>query len=230
MSTAIDLAIIAVVAFCAWRGYRNGLIRGAFGVAALIFSIFLANITATAYSDEFTSMLRPFFGGVVDTALAEMIEERIGAGAAIGGTQVLYGYEDYETAFAILQRIGLPESAAEQMADLAATGTSALSDNISNMLSSTFAFVAVFGIAFILLMIIFAVVGNLISVVFSLPGLWLVDSISGAVFGLFKGLVIIYALGVIVRYMGLLAPSLLEDTRLLGNIVNSNPVANMLGI
>jgi uncharacterized membrane protein required for colicin V production len=101
---------------------------------------------------------------------------------------------------------------------------------ITDKLSGALAYATVFGIAFILLAIIFAVAGNLINFVFSIPGLRLVDAIAGAAFGLAKGLVIIFVIGVIVRYIGILAPEALEETRMLSYIVDNNPIANILGI
>ena len=227
---ALDLAIIAIIAFCAWRGYRNGLIRGVFGVVALVASLFIANIAAMAYSDEFTEMLMPFVGGIIDTALVEIDEE--------GVEYDLSGFEeeseDFITAYTALRRIGLPASSAARIASLATEEEVAagvfLSDLISDRLSTVLAFVAVFGIAFILLAIIFAVIGNLVGFVFSLPGLRLVDIIAGVLFGLAKGLLIAFTLTVIVRYAGLLAPEILEETSVLKYMVNNNPIANMLGI
>ena len=220
MILAIDIAIIVIVAFCTWRGFKNGIVRGVFGVLTLVVSLYAANIAATAYSGEFTGMLKPFIGGVIDSALADVPDEEA-AGA-------------YETAFSALRKVGLPVSAAEQVAEQSVSGDGGqngfLADMITDKLSSVLAYVVVFGIAFLLLAIIFAVVGNLINLVFSLPGLRLADEIAGTAFGLLKGMVIVYAIAVIVRYIGLLAPETIEQTVVLNNIVNNNPIANMLGI
>ena len=220
MILAIDIAIIVIVAFCTWRGFKNGIVRGVFGLLTLVVSLYAANIAATAYSGEFTGMLKPFVGGVIDSAIADVPdEESVGA---------------YETAFSALRKIGLSVSAAEQVAGQSVSGDGGqngfLADIITDKLSSALAYAVVFGIAFLLLAIIFAVVGNLINLVFSLPGLRLADEIAGTAFGLLKGLVIVYAIAVIVRYIGLLAPETIEQTVVLNNIVNNNPIANMLGI
>lgn len=227
---AIDLAIIAIVVFCAWRGYRNGLIRGAFGVVALIASLFIANIAATAYSEEFTGMLKPFIGGVVETTITDMRDEGI-----------KYLPEDHEhdnsseefgTAYTALRQIGLPEPSAVRIAELTLEGSEGgyLADLIGDKLSSVLAFVAVFGIAFILLAIVFTVIGNLIGFVFALPGLKLVDTITGVLLGLLKGLILVYSLALIVRYFGLIASSTVEETRILSYLINNNPVAETLGL
>jgi uncharacterized membrane protein required for colicin V production len=234
LNILIDLAIVAIVVFCGWRGFKNGLIRGAFGVVTLVAALFIANIVASAYSEEFTDMLNPFIGGRVDSELAEMMEES----ADEQGGMVAYpafsvtvdGARD--TAFYALRRIGLPVSAADNVAERTTDGTVAgfLSDALTDRLSSAFAYVAVFGIAFLLVSIAFAVIGNLINVVFSLPGLRLVDMIAGTALGLAKGLLIVFGLAVIVRYIGIFAPERLEGTTVLYYLVNNNPIAGILGI
>ena len=227
---AIDLTIIAIVVFCAWRGYRNGLIRGAFGVAALIVSLFVANIAAKAYSEEFTGILKPFIGGIIDTTLSTMREDEVIYEPVDHGHE--NKTEDFGTAYTALRQIGLPEPSAVRVADLAVEGSSGgyLTDLIADKLSSVLAYVAVFGIAFLLLAIVFAVVGNLVGFVFSLPGLKLVDSIAGVILGAAKGLLIVYTIAAVLRYFGLLASSTVEATSVLNYLIHNNPIADMLGL
>jgi uncharacterized membrane protein required for colicin V production len=237
----IDLSILGTIAFCTWRGYKNGLIRGVFGVVSLIVSLLIANIAAQAYADEAKGMLMPFVSGIVDSTLTEMIEE------GIEYQHLAHDHDiddvDFGTAYTALRQIGLPEAAAVSIAeqalesakqalenDVAGGVGTFLSDLIAERLSSALSFVAVFGVAFLLVAIIFAVIGNLVGVVFALPGLKLVDIIAGSVLGLLKGVIIVYTIAVIIRYFGLLAQTTLERTFFLNYLVNNNPIANMLGL
>ena len=230
---ALDLAVIAIVVFCGWRGYKNGLIRGVFGIVSLVVSLFIAGVAATAYSGELEDMLSPFIGGIVDSAIIDIVEKNVKIDVA--------GFEDksetFQTSYKALRRIGLPETAAARVADMVTKDNEegrlnigALSNTVADKLSSVLAFVAVFGVAFALLAIIFAVIGNLVGFVFSLPGLELVDIISGALFGLAKGLIIVFTLAAIVRYAGVLAPEVLDSTKIMKHIVNTNPIAEIIGI
>jgi len=224
------LAILGIIAFCGWRGYRNGLIRGVFGVVALIVSIFVANIAAAAYSEEFTDMLTPFVGGVIDTAITEIDENEVEYDPAEHEHE--NKTEEFGTAYTVLRWIGLPESSAVRIAELSLEDEieGFFTDLVADKLSSVLAYVAVFAIAFILIAIVFAVIGNLIGFVFSLPGLKLLDSISGVVFGLAKGLIIVYTLATVVKYFGLVALDTVEGTSVLSYFMNHNPVADMLGL
>ncbi|MDR1589585.1 MAG: CvpA family protein [Oscillospiraceae bacterium] len=248
MYIAIDVLLLATPVYCLWRGYRGGIIRGVCGVLALIVAIFGANLVASTYSDEVTEMLRPFVGGVVDGALASVISgDADGEPGAGDGSGQLSGEssgalipdeasgEELRTAsYTALREIGLPEAAAKLISEKIASGAfeagAALTDVITDKLCSALAYIAVFAIMFLLVSIAFAVIGNILNLVFKLPGLELIDSLIGMVFGLFKGVVIVYAIAAVVRYIGLLAPSIIDKTRVLKYLINTNPLADILGI
>jgi len=229
----IDLAIIGAVVFCGWRGFKNGLIRGVFGVVSLIAALLVANIAAQAYSDEAKGMLVPFVSGYLDTTMTEISEQGLEYQA------IAHDHEiedvDFGVAYTALRELGLPEAAAVRIAEQSIEieedeQEKYFSDVIADRLSSAFSYVAVFGIAFLLIAIVFAVVGNLVGFVFALPGLKYVDIIAGSVLGLLKGVIIVYAVAVIARYFGLMVISTIEETTIFRYIINNNPIANMLGL
>ena len=226
---AIDLTIIGIIVFCGWRGYRNGLIRGAFGIVTLIAALIIANIAAEAYSDEVSGALNPFVGGVVGSTLDKIIEQE---GKDLEPVEHENKSIEFRMAYTALRRVGLPEPAAINVTERAVSEEAEgyLTDVVGEKLSSVLAYVALFAIAFLLLAIVFAVIGNLINFVFSLPGLKLVDIIAGAALGLMKGLLIVMVITAVVRYFGLLAVSTVEGTSVLKYFVNNNMIANMLGI
>jgi uncharacterized membrane protein required for colicin V production len=231
MGFIIDVILVVILAFCVWRGYKNGLIRGVCGFLALVLSIFGASLVASTYSEEYTGMLRPFVGGIVDSTLADILRpdgaDAAGAPpAAEGGT--------YNTAFAALRKLGLSASAAELLAEkvsgAVADAEKGLASVITDKLCAALAYIVVFGAAFIILAIIFAVLGNLLNFVFSLPGLHLVDTVAGLAFGLGKGLIIVFFIALVLRYLGIVTSEAIEDTTLLKLLINHNPIANVLGI
>jgi uncharacterized membrane protein len=195
--------------------------------------LLLASIAATAYSKEFTEILKPFVGGIIDTALIELAEEDVDAALETIESES----ENFVIAYSALRRIGLPESACISVAEKL-TGDEEerdvpvviLSDMIADKLSSSLAFAFVFGVAFILLAIIFAVIGNLIGFVFSLPGLKFIDVMAGTACGIIKGLLIVFALAAVLRYAGILAAETIDGTSILKHIINNNFIANRLGI
>ena len=237
MSIALDAAIVLIVIFCSWRGFKSGIIRGVCGVLVLVVSIFAANIVATAYSNEFTGMLKPFVGGVVDNVLQPKEAEE---GDEEEKRPVVYpeGFKDkseeYKEAYTAMWKIGLPMKAAENIAEQVEENYSGvkrqLAEEITDKLCSRIAYIAVFGICFVLVAILFAVIGNILNFAFSLPGLKLLDGLAGLAFGLAKGAIIVLVACVVIRYFGLVAQDMIESTRLLNFFVNNNPIANILGI
>jgi len=229
----IDLAVIGTIAFCGWRGFKSGLIRGVFGIVSLVAALLIANIAAQAYSGETKGMLLPFVSGIVESTMTDLTEEGIEYQEIAHDHEI--SDEDFGPAYITLRQLGLPEAAAvriaEQSTDVEEDERGRyFSDVIADRLSGAFSYVAVFGISFLLLAIVFAVIGNLVGVVFALPGLKYVDMIAGSVFGLFKGVIIVYTIAVILRYFGLLILPTLERTTILKYIINNNPIANMLGV
>lgn len=234
ISFFVDIAIIGTIVFSGWRGYKNGLIRGVFGVVSLIMALFVANFVAQAYSSDAEALLLPFAGGIVESTMAELADE------GIVYQPIAHDHEiddaSFGRAYMALREIGLPEAAAVRIAELSMLvepqddRQTTFANIVASRLTSSLAYIGVFAVAFLLLAIVFAVLGNLVGLVFSLPGLRLVDIIAGAVCGIVKGFIIVYALAVVVRYFGLFMLPILEETTVLYFLVNNNPIASMLGV
>ncbi|MCF0120068.1 MAG: hypothetical protein HUJ65_00400 [Oscillospiraceae bacterium] len=73
MHLIIDLILILIVAYCAFRGYKAGIIRGLCGILAIIVALYGANIVTSVYSSEFSGMLTPFVSGVVDSSVSKVL-------------------------------------------------------------------------------------------------------------------------------------------------------------
>lgn len=251
VSLLIDIALVLIVVYFAWRGFRNGFIRGIFGILAVIIAIYGANLVAKAYSGDFTGMLEPFVSGIVDKAFTDVInpdeteagdEAQAADGAEnTGGTNTeTAGAENekpksvYDVSFETLRKIGMTEGAAKHIAGKVSAKINAvgqrMSADLTETLCSALAYIAVFAVAFILIAIIFAVIGNIINLAFSIPGLESVDRIIGLVLGILKGLLLVFTLALVIRYLGLLAPETIGKTAVLKYILNINPLSNIIGI
>jgi uncharacterized membrane protein required for colicin V production len=237
----IDAAIVIIVLFCAYRGFRAGVVRGIAGFLALILSLVIASTVSRAYADEFTGVLRPFVGGLVDSQIQKVLTPP-GETTVIDGEEVeaedsdLPEDEDYDSettygmAMSTLRKLGFFKPVAEAITKTIEAETQkvgyALGETITAKLCLLLARIALFAVSFILLAIIFAVVGNLINVVFSLPGLRTLDQIAGTAMGLLRGLLLIFFVATLLRYFSLVAANTIEKTALLEYMVTHNPIAN----
>ena len=225
MSLIIDLILIAIVAFCAWNGYRKGFIMGISGILALIVAFYGAQIVADTYSQEFTSMLKPFVSGVVDAAVADV---------QIGGEEGYDNEEVYEVTYDALGNIGILKSAARDIANEIAerverTGQT-MREEIVSVLCSKIAYVLTSVIVFLLILIVFTVIANILNLAFKMPGLEFINESLGALFGFAKGAIIVVAIAWVMRYLGVLVDEdIVNKTMLLEWLMEHNLVTKFFG-
>lgn len=235
MSTAIDVILVLLIVFFAWRGYAKGFIRGIIGILAIVISIYGANLAASAFSGEFTGMFEPFVGGIVSKAVNNVFDSETAQPTKQGASLTAEkNAKVYDICYAALRNIGVSETPAKLMAEKVSGEQQGvgkqMTDTLTKKLCDMLAYISVFAVAFILIAIIFAVIGNIFNLAFSIPGIEGLDRILGLVLGILKGLIIIYVIAVIVRYLGLFSAETVEKTVLLRYILNSNPLASILGI
>ena len=126
----------------------------------------------------------------------------------------------YTVCYAASRELGICDAAADKLAREMADDTSVVDQEMTELLSaklcSKLAFAGLAAIAFILIAIVFAVIGNLII---------------GTLLGIAKGIIIVLALATVFRYTGKIIPdTAVETTKILPHILNNNPVADRLGL
>lgn len=236
----IDVALIGIIALCAYRGFSNGVVRGVCGFLALILSVIMANAAATAFAPEFTDVIRPFVGGLVDREIQMILRPNDETEGSESARTPLPDEDEYDSStthgmsMLTLRKLGMFAPAAQKIADAIDAESSevgyALSSTITEKLCRVLAQVAVFAIAFILFAIVCAIAGNLISFAFSLPGLRLLDQLAGIALGLLRGVLVVLFIATVVRYFGIITHGTIESTHILEYLVNHNVIANALGI
>jgi len=197
----IDIIILSVLGVSVVYGLYRGFINGVLSVAALVGSAVLAfamsgEMTAWLQGNETLISTLMYYtdagsripnldlsllsvAQVTESALAQILESA-GLPAA------------FETAF--IENIGLAESAA--------TISNVLSQTIVNVSLSILSFLICFLIAYIVLTLII----HLISYVFELPVLRHLDSLIGGVFGLARGVLLLFIFFTIVPIIMAVVP------------------------
>ena len=234
MSIITDLVLVVIVGFCAWRGFKNGIMLSLFGILAMFISLYGANLVATVYYSEFTGMLQPFVGGIVDFSISETVGDDEESDLMIELTDE-EKTDVYAVSYASARNLGISESASKLIAEDVALKINSvgqvMNDNITETLCGRLAFTVIFGVAFTLLIIIFVVIGNIINLSFALPGHKKIDSFTGLALGLLKGIMILLVIACLFRYVGIiLLKNTIEDTVLFKWLINTNPIANIVGI
>lgn len=222
----LDLVLLLILVVTVWKGVRNGLVPGIAAIVALTISLYGANLLANTYSQEFTSVLEPFVSGLIDngTEQAEAHFEELGIEPSV-----------YDMAYETLRGIGVMKSAgsgiaAEMKLTVHDTGH-VLHDALVDTLCLKLAYVLMLAVVFLLLAIVFAVIGNIINLSFMLPGLELINKLLGGAFGLLKGLFICFFIAWLLRFTGLaLKETVVDDTVLLRLLMNANPLIGLLNL
>lgn len=243
MSLIIDLLLIAIVAYCGWVGFKKGIVTGAFGIVALIAALFIGHLVGTVYSDEFSGMLQPFAGGLIDTAITTVTDYKIGDKNRDGTEKeppvvVLSSTEKsdvYSVCNAALRELGISEDAADKLANEVAQSQRNVDQEMSNQLTALMCvklgYLAVSAIVFAIVAIIFAIIGNVTNLYFELPRLETVNKVGGTILGIVKGYIIIMVIACVCRYLGLvIGIDRITGTVLLERLINHNKIAGILGV
>ncbi len=225
MKYVLDLVLVAIIALCAWNGYRKGFILGVSGILALIVAFYGAHLLADAYSQEFTSLLEPFVSGIVDSTVeSETTEENV-TEDELDANDITY---------ASMGKLGIMKSAADNVAEeieekVKETGQQ-LRSAMVEVLCSKLAYVATAVIAFLLIIIIITVIANVLNLAFKLPGLEVINYVFGILFGLAKGLIFAFAIAWVLRYTGFIfKQETIDETILLKWMMEHNMLAHFFG-
>lgn len=236
----LDVLIVLIVAFSIWRGYKGGIIGTVCTAAALLVSLVVGNVVATVYSTEFEGALETFAGGMVDTATAETIDFNgfDEDGMPDDRYPILTTEEKadvYTVSFQTLRRVGVSDNVAEKVAAETAEEVDVVGhemrQTVTKKLSSKVAFAAAFIIVTLLVAIVFAAIGNIINLSFTIPGAQIVNGIIGAAIGCINGIAIVLFITCIFRYSGvIIGKSVIESTKIASWLMDSNMIANIFGI
>lgn len=238
MSLAIDLVLAAIVALCAWRGFRTGIINGVSWILAVIIAIYGANLVANVYSGDLADMLQPFALGLVDSTMNGDAENG-SDGETVIDQNISIDERDKLDVFtvskAVLLKLGIVSEAADSIAKQTAQEFEHVGNDMSlyltQLLCRRAAYVVLFAVAFALIAIVFTAIGNVFDLSFGIPGHENLNHIVGAALGIIRGILIIMVIGCVGRYIGILLPKeVMEGTLIFRRIVEFNRIAAMLKI
>jgi len=237
MHILFDLLILAILGFCAWQGYKRGVIGGILAVVFIIVAIYGGNLVASTYSEEFTSMFRPFVSGYLDRVETEAIEEIAPPELQNLSTEDLFRIEpgiEPLVARQVFIELGVHHSRAEALTerylDMRDEGAG-VNRALTEVLVYAFCFFLVYIIGFLLILIALTVIYNMIPLSFRIPGLRLVDDIGGGVLGFVQGVMLVFMLGWTLGYAGLILPEgLLASTWITELFVGANPMIGFINL
>ena len=241
MKAIIDLVLLGILVICVWSGYKKGLIMGVGGVICIIVAIYGANLLANTFSYDVVPALKPFANGYTEGLIGgkdSVVMKHMGwDGADQSVEDLLAANPDRRQEFCreCYVVLGIDESAADVMAKravvYAAETASPVRAAVGQILCETVSYVGCFILAFLLILIILTVIGNLPNLSYKLPNLDLVNDIAGALLGVLTGLMFCVLLVWALKFMGMLLGSdTLASTKLGGWLLQKDYLMKYLGI
>lgn len=241
MRTVIDLVLLGILIISVWNGYKKGIIMGIGGILCIIVSIYGANLLANTFSYDVVPALRPFANGYIENIIGgndSVVIKNMGWEgqdqspedllAANPGRREEFCKECYIV-------LGIDESAAAVMAQRAVTYSletaSPIRSAVGQILCEVVSYVGCFILAFLIILIILTVIGNLPNLSYKLPRLDLLNDILGSLLGLVTGFMFCVILVWALKFFGLiLGKATLSSTRLGGMLLRKDYLLKYLGI
>ena len=243
-----DLVIGIVLLLFALRGRKRGLILAVCSLAAVI--------TAFAGASYGADLLTPKVAEVMVPKISSVIEQRIhdldvtGTDAPGGDSSAVDSAEDDPTAedtqddavgldtvrealSALRLPSGMLQSVEESLGGLKEFGDlpALLSSAIARAAADTLLHLLVFLICFILILLLWRVIGHALDFVARLPVLHFCNKTGGFLFGTCKGIFFFFLLAWILRSVGGIVPDdAVEQTHLLRFFMTTNPLAYIAGM
>jgi uncharacterized membrane protein required for colicin V production len=219
-----DVVIVLVLAFFAWRGAKRGLILTFCSLLALFVAYFGAQAAATHFAQPVANIIRPSIQATITEVLTgettedgEGVEMEVSPSPAVSSSLMDTDGEDEEetdaTADFTLQQIldllraserfaGLTDYLEDAIQEKTLEVTTTAAAAVAAYLSLVIARAVLFGLSFVLILLVWFLVSRALDIAFKLPILSAVNAVGGLIFGLLKGVLIMLVLVWLARLAG----------------------------
>lgn len=212
MRLIIDIVLLLIMALCIWSGYKRGIIRSAAGFAAIILTLVISSVVASGLARELVPAVEPFIGGFVESdSTTEAVLDNLGYGTSDKSlTDILT--EDsslrYDYAYECLRETGFFKEVAEDLAgdavNYADKNNISMTDSVITVVCNSAAYVLCVTVVFILIMVLFSALMDMLNLNIRLPNADLVDDVGGAAIGFLKGFLICILICWLLGFLGLI--------------------------
>lgn len=226
MKIAIDIILLAILLHGAWSGYKKGLIMGIGGILCIIVSIYGANLLANTFSHDVVPALKPFAGGFMEGRIdaEEGVLDSMGWGGldySVDDLLAIHPEDKDEFAAACYENIGIDPRSASAMAEgaleYAQTNGTGVVEGVIHQLCESVSYVGCFVLAFLLIIIVLTVVGNLPNLSYKIPHLDIVNDIAGTLLGIVNAAMLCVVLVWCLKFMGIIIGGDTLGETVLGN-------------
>ena len=238
----IDIVIILVLAFYVWRGAKKGLILTLFSLLAIFVAFFGAKAVATNFAKPVANIIRPSIqltiegvitgktpadlpaaspapsGSQPDTSPApsespEASPENSPAGNGDFTLQQILDLMGENEVFSGLRGF-LEDAIEEKTLEVTTTAAAAVSAYLARLIATAL----LFGLSFLLILLLWFLISRALDLAFKLPLLSAVNGIGGGLIGLIKGALVVMVVVWLARLAGFITD------------VNTGPVTRLMTV
>ncbi|PKM74216.1 MAG: hypothetical protein CVU91_03995 [Firmicutes bacterium HGW-Firmicutes-16] len=216
MRFVFEALLLLIIAFCAWNGYKKGLVMCIGTILAIIISLYVGDLLGDTFSSAVQPVLRPFVSGYMDGTegiITENANELLGtanAGLSVDEALAVNPEIRHDLCVKSYERIGIYSSVAEKMAEeaiaLSEENGESLSKSIVDAMCHNISYCLIFILFFLLSVIIITVIGNLFNLSFTIPGKDKLNRIGGAIAGAVTGILISMTITWVLKFCGAALP------------------------
>ena len=219
-----DIAILVILLLFALWGAHRGLILSLCSLVAVLVAFVGALLIANWGAPLLAPHLAPVLEGPVSSAVEAALPEDL---AQSGQTleELLDQLSQTELPFHLNDM--LEELSDELAASLSSENlVEELSASLAGRLAESVAWLGLFFIAFVLVLILWTLFSRTLDLVANLPGLHFLNRTGGFVLGAFKGCVFLFVAAFLVRWLwsGLIPAQAVEQSKLLHFFLTTNPM------
>ncbi len=215
-----DIVILIILILFAIRGLKRGLVRSLFSFLAVLVALAGALIVSNQFSPAVSEWLQPIVEPAVNSAVESALPES-SAQSELPIDQLLPLLNDTELPFGLNRFLDV-----YAQEDTAPTLVGGLSAHLTVTVADAIASIALFLIAFILILIIWRLLSRTLDLVTHLPGLNFLNKLGGLLFGVLQAGILLFVLAWLVRWLwnDLIPGEIIEQSKLIRFFMTVNPM------
>lgn len=219
-----DVAVVAILAFFVWRGWKKGLLLSLCGLVVALLAFWGAG----------------FLADLLDAPVADAIQPKLASAIEDNLSDYMASQSEYRSPADLMDGLremgGLYEWVADGLADTRESMDSMVLDTVQGVaraaaqtIAVQIAHTVIFALAFVLLFILLTLLFHALNLVAKLPGLNFCNGLGGGLIGLVKGVVILFvAIACLRLFSGLITPEVEENTYVMRLFLRFDPVSALL--
>lgn len=187
---AIDIVIVLVIVFFAWRGAKKGLILTLFGMLGLVVAILGARLVSNVLCDPIAEIIRPGICQALENLQQDAMYS-IGSDLNLDpSVESLVELLRERNIFPQLVSLLETSLSGEAISSTVGSAVEILASHLAQLAARVVLFIA----AFLVILLVWFLISHILDLTFKLPILSTVNTIGGLALGLLKAVVIVVIL------------------------------------